>query len=92
MVQNSKAWGQTIIHVEGKKIKKQPLDASENGVYSVFSSLFSQQSSPHSSFTLLALFSQVVCNTMALCPPDGKIQMERSVVHEEMIMLVELIF
>ncbi|KAM6265842.1 uncharacterized protein LJ264_005434 [Porphyrio hochstetteri] len=28
---------------------------------------------------------QVVLNTMALCPPDGKIQMERSVVHREMI-------
>lgn len=51
-----------------------------------FSSLFSQQAFLHLSFTLLALFSQVVFNAMALCPPDGKIQMERSVVHREMIM------
>lgn len=45
-----------------------------------------------SSFTLLSLFSQVVCNTMALCSPDGKFQMERSMFHKEMIMVVELIF
>lgn len=92
MVQNSKAWGQNIIHVQGKKIKNQPLDAFENAVYSVLSSLFSQQASLHSSFAILALFSQVACNTMVLCPPDGKFQMERSVFHKEMIMLVELIF
>lgn len=92
MVQNSKAWGQYVIHVEGKKKKKQPLDVFENALYTVFSSLFSQQASLHASFTLLALFSQVVCNTMSLCPPNGKFQMERSVFHKEMIMLVELIF
>lgn len=70
-----------------KKKKQQPLDAFEIAIYLLwFSYLFSQQASLHLSFTLLALLSQVVLNTMALCPPDGKIQMERSVVHKEMIM------
>lgn len=66
--------------------KKKPLDAFEIAMYSVFSSLLSQQASLYSSLTLLAHFSQVVLNTVALCPPDGKIQMERSMVHRDVNM------